>query len=34
MQAFLLEEMPWLQPQAVAEVQATETGTDIPPAEA
>ena len=29
-QAFLLEEMPWLQPEGVAEVEATETGKHIP----
>lgn len=29
-QAFLLEEMPWLQPEGMAEVQAAETGKHIP----
>ena len=29
-QAFFLEEMPWLQPEGVAEVEAAETGKHIP----
>ena len=32
-QAFHLEEMPWLQPEGMAEVQAAETGKHIPHAE-